>query len=101
MIEKINWIIWLGLVIMWNYGFPQASPFEDVQVTRLTAELETSNKSFAELTYEHHRLQTERAIVVTEKNLKIDFEASFKNLLDEKKQREFIENLRQFAKLQP
>ena len=38
------------------------------------------------------------AIVVTEKNLKIDFEASFKNLLDEKKQREFIENLRQFAK---
>ena len=32
MIEKINWIIWLGLVIMWNYGFPQASPFEDVLV---------------------------------------------------------------------
>ena len=21
-----------GLVIMWNYGFPQASPFEDVLV---------------------------------------------------------------------
>jgi hypothetical protein len=32
MIKKINWIMWLLLVIMWNYGFPEASPFEDVLV---------------------------------------------------------------------
>ena len=32
MIRKINWIIWLLLVILWNYGFPQASPFMDVIV---------------------------------------------------------------------
>mgnify|MGYP001214065040 CR=1 FL=1 len=38
------------------------------------------------------------AIVVTEKKLKIDFEASFKKLLNEEKQNEFIENIRQFAK---
>ena len=38
------------------------------------------------------------AIVVTEKNLNTDFEESFMTLLDEEKQKEFIENLRQFAK---
>ena len=32
MIKKINWILWLGLVILWNYGFPQATPFQDVIV---------------------------------------------------------------------
>jgi hypothetical protein len=32
MIKKINWIIWLLLVILWNYGFPNASPFEDVLI---------------------------------------------------------------------
>ena len=31
-VEKINWTIWLALVILWNYGFPQASPFQDVLV---------------------------------------------------------------------
>ena len=31
MIKKINWII-LILIILWNYGFPQATPFEDVIV---------------------------------------------------------------------
>ena len=30
--KKINWAIWLVLVILWNYGFPQASPFQDVVV---------------------------------------------------------------------
>tara|TARA_B100000242_G_scaffold285569_1_gene250177 strand:+ start:878 stop:1060 length:183 start_codon:yes stop_codon:yes gene_type:complete len=30
--KKINWVVWLVLVILWNYGFPQASPFEDVIV---------------------------------------------------------------------
>ncbi len=32
MLKKINWVIWLSLVILWNYGFPQATPFEDVMV---------------------------------------------------------------------
>ncbi len=30
--KKINWSIWLMLVILWNYGFPQATPFQDVLV---------------------------------------------------------------------
>ena len=30
MTKKINWVAWLILVILWNYGFPQASPFQDV-----------------------------------------------------------------------
>ena len=38
------------------------------------------------------------AIVVTEKNLNTEFEESFMTLLDEEKQKEFIENLRLFAK---
>ena len=32
MFQKINWIIWLFFVILWNYGFPQATPFQDVLV---------------------------------------------------------------------
>ena len=32
MIKIINWIIWLALVIFWNYRFPQATPFQDVLV---------------------------------------------------------------------
>ncbi|MDC0628059.1 hypothetical protein OAP04_00605 [Pelagibacteraceae bacterium] len=32
MIEKLNWFIWLILVILWNFGFPDASPFHDVVV---------------------------------------------------------------------
>ena len=32
MIEKLNWLIWLILVILWNFGFPEASPFQDVVV---------------------------------------------------------------------
>ena len=32
MLKKINWIIWLVLVILWNYGFPQATPLQDVVV---------------------------------------------------------------------
>ena len=30
--QKVNWIVWLFLVILWNYGFPDASPFQDVLV---------------------------------------------------------------------
>ena len=32
MLKKANWFIWLSLVILWNYGFPNASPFQDVLV---------------------------------------------------------------------
>jgi len=32
MSKKVNWVIWLILVILWNYGFPQATPFQDVTV---------------------------------------------------------------------
>ncbi len=32
MVEKFNWFIWLILVILWNYGFPEATPFQDVIV---------------------------------------------------------------------
>ena len=32
MIKKINWIAWLVLVILWNYGFPKATPVQDVLV---------------------------------------------------------------------
>tara|TARA_Y100000992_G_scaffold183069_1_gene123637 strand:+ start:272 stop:469 length:198 start_codon:yes stop_codon:yes gene_type:complete len=28
----INWLIWLVLVILWNYGYPEASPFLDVLI---------------------------------------------------------------------
>ena len=32
MIKKINWLVWLVLVILWNYGFPNATPLQDVLV---------------------------------------------------------------------
>ena len=32
MIKKTNWIAWLILVILWNYGFPEATPLQDVLV---------------------------------------------------------------------
>jgi len=32
MIIKINWLVWLVLVILWNYGFPNATPLLDVIV---------------------------------------------------------------------
>ena len=28
--KKINWLVWLVLVILWNYAFPNASPLQDV-----------------------------------------------------------------------
>ncbi len=28
--ELIRWFLWLILVIIWNYGYPAATPFEDV-----------------------------------------------------------------------
>ena len=32
MIEILSWLAWLILVILWNYGFPEATPFQDVIV---------------------------------------------------------------------
>ena len=32
MSKKINWFAWLILVILWNYGFPNATPLQDVIV---------------------------------------------------------------------
>ena len=32
MVEKLNWMIWLILVVLWNFGFPEATPFQDVVV---------------------------------------------------------------------
>ena len=32
MFNKINWFAWLILVILWNYGFPKATPIQDVLV---------------------------------------------------------------------
>jgi len=29
----IIWLAWLVLVILWNYGYPEASPFLDITVT--------------------------------------------------------------------
>ena len=32
MVKKLNWITWLILVILWNFGFPNATPLQDVLV---------------------------------------------------------------------
>ena len=32
MVEKLNWLVWLILVILWNFGFPEATPLQDVIV---------------------------------------------------------------------
>ena len=33
--QQINWTVWLILVVLWNFGFPKASPMEDVLVAVL------------------------------------------------------------------
>jgi len=35
MTKKISWMAWLLLVILWNYGFPNATPFQDVLVAAI------------------------------------------------------------------
>ena len=30
--KKINWVVWFVLIILWNYGFPNATPLQDVVV---------------------------------------------------------------------
>ena len=34
-INVIVWFVWFFLVIIWNYGYPEASPFLDVLVAIL------------------------------------------------------------------
>ena len=30
--DLILWLVWFLLVVLWNYGFPNASPFLDVLI---------------------------------------------------------------------
>ena len=30
--DLVHWIVWAILVILWNYGYPDASPFYDVLI---------------------------------------------------------------------
>jgi len=39
MFKKINWLAWLALVILWNYGFPKATPLQDVLVAVISSVL--------------------------------------------------------------
>ena len=34
---KITYLVWFGLVVMWNFRFPNALPYEDVFVTLVLA----------------------------------------------------------------
>jgi hypothetical protein len=33
MFKKLNWLSWLVFVILWNFGYPDATPLQDVIVT--------------------------------------------------------------------
>ena len=43
------YVIWLTSVIIWNYGFPQASPFEDVLVAILLSLLSVLLKKYLKI----------------------------------------------------
>ena len=30
--KTINWLAWMVLVVLWNYGFPEAKPIDDVLI---------------------------------------------------------------------
>ena len=34
-IKIIIWLVWFVLVVVWNYGYPEASPFLDVLIAVL------------------------------------------------------------------
>ena len=42
-------IIWLIMVVAWNYGYPQASPFEDVIVAVILSLLSTFIKKYLKI----------------------------------------------------
>ena len=46
MLNKVNWVIWLVLVIAWNFGYPQASPMEDVIVAVILSILNIGLKKY-------------------------------------------------------
>ena len=46
MVEKLNWLVWLILVILWNYGFPEATPLQDVLVAIALSFLSISLKKY-------------------------------------------------------
>tara|TARA_B000000437_G_scaffold213172_1_gene185581 strand:+ start:323 stop:721 length:399 start_codon:yes stop_codon:yes gene_type:complete len=46
MAKKINWLCWFVLVILWNYGFPNATPLQDVIVAVILSILFIIIKSF-------------------------------------------------------
>tara|TARA_Y100000817_G_scaffold80262_1_gene61823 strand:+ start:382 stop:537 length:156 start_codon:yes stop_codon:yes gene_type:complete len=31
-IDLISWLVWFLFVVLWNYGYPEASPFLDVLI---------------------------------------------------------------------
>ncbi len=42
-------IIWLVLVITWNFGYPQASPLEDVIVAVILSLISTALKKYLKI----------------------------------------------------
>jgi len=42
-------VIWLVMVIAWNYGYPQASPLEDVIVAIILSLLTTFLKKYLKI----------------------------------------------------
>lgn len=30
--KTINWLAWMVLVVLWNFGFPEAKPIDDVLI---------------------------------------------------------------------
>ena len=44
-------IIWLILVIAWNYGYPQASPLEDVIVAIILSLLSAILRKYLRINY--------------------------------------------------
>ena len=45
----INWLVWLVLVILWNYGVPNASPTEDVIVAIILSFMSVVLKKYTKL----------------------------------------------------
>tara|TARA_Y100001970_G_C13984868_1_gene725161 strand:+ start:462 stop:602 length:141 start_codon:yes stop_codon:yes gene_type:complete len=44
-----TFVIWLIMVIAWNYGYPEASPLEDVIVAVILSLLNLSLKKYLKL----------------------------------------------------
>ena len=40
-LKNLDWVfgIWLILIVIWNFGYPQATPIEDVMITVILAGL--------------------------------------------------------------